>query len=499
MSSPATVGGQEFRRARRNEAARLLARSRVPKVVPQQLHYFRKHSRREQRLGIVDYVVCRKCGAKLQRLHGGPIPHLSVHGLSRADYQKKWPGAPLICESLQRELSARAEPSTTKKWPIVCGIVRGKTYEQIGGELNPQRFFTTVWAWARKMGFCGKTTRARPAFYDFDEPVTAEAVRTLRNITGLSVPQFAKRTNLITSVIADAIRPRHKGIQPGTSKKIIVWRDDLIRHLLMTAAVPTRGQDRYSGSRILKTFFPDLRLKRALLLRVMRWCRSSASVTLTMNANDLGEQFCAQAMLEVRRQGSHEWLFARFLPWAPDLIGFFQTNLRLLKGEGNLWPLADAAIAQRWDTTPHVLSSAWRLRSTAIPPDEMRRLIGEVQAPQLATIPRNTEKKAASDRTIEKGNFCEQIMQEMRKVKMLSAEGGRTIVEIQIGNPEFALWKLRDALPAEDRESFNSPRRWGPVIGYAELILGKHYGKHPQTVRDWVKAARATKRQHTAP
>ncbi len=151
----------------------------------------------------------------------------------------------------------------------------------------------------------------------------------------------------------------------------------------MTAALPVRGQDRYSGSRILKTLLPDLRLKRAQLLRVMRWCHSSASVTLTMNANDLGEQFCAQAMLEVR-QGSDERLIVRFLPWAPDLIRFFQTNLPQLNGRGNLWPLADAAIAQRWDTTQHVLSGAWRSRWPAIPPDEMRRLISEAQAPQFA-------------------------------------------------------------------------------------------------------------------
>jgi hypothetical protein len=354
---------------------------------------FRRNPNRERQLGIRNYVVCRECGAKLRRLHGGPSPHVPTHGLTPAGYRRKWPDAPLICEWLRRELSQRsklqmesryghADEPPIKKWQIVCAIVQGKTYEEIGQQLN--RATMTIWSAARALGLRDESRRhARRAFYDFGEAVTAEAIRTLRHITGQSVPQFAKGTGLNASAITEAMRQRHKGIQSGTAKKIIVWRDDLIRHLLMTAPVPARGQDRYSGSRILKTFFPNLRLKRDLLLRVMRWCRRSASVTPTMNANELGEQFCAQAMLEAR-QGSHERLFVRFLPWAPDLIGFFQANLPQLKGHGNLWPLADAVIVQRWDTTPHVLSSAWRARSIEIPPDEMRRLISEAQTFQLA-------------------------------------------------------------------------------------------------------------------
>jgi predicted transcriptional regulator len=103
--------------------------------------------------------------------------------------------------------------------------------------------------------------------------------------------------------------------------------------------------------------------------------------------------------------------------------------------------------------------------------------------------------KKASERTIEKGKFCDQIIGEMRKIKRLRVDGGRSLVEIQVAHPDLTAWKLRDTLGEEDRDAFNHPRQWGPVVGYAKMVLAKHFDRHPETIRDWVKAYRAHTRK----
>jgi hypothetical protein len=104
-------------------------------------------------------------------------------------------------------------------------------------------------------------------------------------------------------------------------------------------------------------------------------------------------------------------------------------------------------------------------------------------------------RRPPSARIIARGDFCDRIIGQMRKIKRLCVDSGRTIVEIQSESPELDVWKLRDALPQEERDTFNHPRQWGPSVGFAAQMLGKHFDRNPQTVRDWVKASRAARRQ----
>ncbi len=369
----------------RKNTARL-QRQRNSYIPIRQLKHFS-----EQHLGITNFVVCRVCGAKLLRLIGGPASHLSTHGLTPAQYRRRWPGAPLICESLRRELSQRsksqmesryghADEPPIKKWQIVCAIVQGKTYEEIGQQLN--RATMTIWSAAKALDLCGESRRrAMVAFYDFGQPVTAEGVRALRKITDLSVREFAMQTGFEAE-----IRSRRKGhrIRPEIAKKVVAWRDSAVRQLLGTVAAPARGEHRYSGSRILKTFFPGLRSKRDFLLKILRRCRAILANTPAMSEADLGEWFCVQAVSEAGRAPG-EKLFVRFLSWAPELIPFLHKNFARLTGRGNLWPLADEAIAQRWITTAAIVSAVGRHRTgRAIRPSEMRHLLLELRSDSVA-------------------------------------------------------------------------------------------------------------------
>lgn len=105
-----------------------------------------------------------------------------------------------------------------------------------------------------------------------------------------------------------------------------------------------------------------------------------------------------------------------------------------------------------------------------------------------------TDPKPPSENTLRKGQLCDQIIGELRQIKRLCIDGGRGVVEIQYEHPGFAAWALREALGEEDRDTFNHPRQWGPVVGYAYMILGKHYGVHSGSVERWVKAHRRSRR-----
>lgn len=99
---------------------------------------------------------------------------------------------------------------------------------------------------------------------------------------------------------------------------------------------------------------------------------------------------------------------------------------------------------------------------------------------------------------VERGKFCDQVTAEIKRIRELCRSHGRTVAEIQQAHPEFAAWKVRAQLCAEDQDIFNHPNQWGPVVGYAQLMLGNAHGVKPGTINSWVKAYRKTQRNKKA-
>jgi hypothetical protein len=106
--------------------------------------------------------------------------------------------------------------------------------------------------------------------------------------------------------------------------------------------------------------------------------------------------------------------------------------------------------------------------------------------------------KAASEK-IQRGKRCVQIITEVRRLRNLVVGTGRTMAEVKDEHPTLLVWAFRDTLPQQDREIFDHPNQWGPVVGYALGLLSKEYGKSPATIRDWVKAFRHHERQRSTP
>jgi len=480
---------------------------RIAKVSVEELPLFRQQPEREEKLGIADYVVCRECGAKLKRLR----PHLKAHSLTFEGYcgvGGKFPRAPMLCVSLKDKLSQDARERTgalrgkprhdlrsvrghageapVSKWRIVCALAEGRSYEEIGAEVN--RAEATVQSTAHAIGQAGV-----PTLYDFGEPFTAAKFRELRDRLGLSVPELAKQVGMPAAAVTHATRGNSR-LGRSIAKRVVAWRDALIRKMLSTAAQPagSRGAYKFSGSRIFKTVLPDLSVKRKLLLSVLRAIRYQAPKTPS-GADELREWLCAQASREVAR-GLRDGLFARFVLWAPALVQSIWDNQERIRGMGELWSVSDAILAERWGTTTAVISGVSRSRVTVIPPNEMRHLVNaERSLPQSAVA---KKRRTPSEATMRKGRFCDRVIGEMRQIRGLTIDGGRSIAEIQTEHPDWAVWNLRDALGEEDRDTFNHPRQWGPVVGLALSILAKHYGKHRTTVWDWVKVYRKQARNN---
>jgi hypothetical protein len=133
----------------------------------------------------------------------------------------------------------------------------------------------------------------------------------------------------------------------------------------------------------------------------------------------------------------------------------------------------------------HCYSTLARLKTLL----ELAREI--VSAPDSGSDPARRE--AQSDELPEglrKGEYCERVVEEMRRVRNLVLGTGATIAQVKSEQPSLAVWNLREQLSAEDKETFDHPNQWGPVVGYAKLLLGKAHGRSPDTITGWIKAYR---------
>jgi len=95
---------------------------------------------------------------------------------------------------------------------------------------------------------------------------------------------------------------------------------------------------------------------------------------------------------------------------------------------------------------------------------------------------------------VDKGEFCDQVISEIKRIKNLATGSGRSVAEIETEHPAFAVWKVRTSLSPEDQEGFAHPNQWGPPVGFAKLILSKIQDVSVHTIDAWVKAYRKARK-----
>jgi hypothetical protein len=117
------------------------------------------------------------------------------------------------------------------------------------------------------------------------------------------------------------------------------------------------------------------------------------------------------------------------------------------------------------------------------------RRAAEVHAQLRSSMATPTELVQAGKPT-ERGRFCHEVINQIKRIKNLHSASGRTMAEIQHAYPGWEVWRVRESLDSEDQETFNRPNQWGPTVGYATKLLSKNHGVSTHTITSWTKAYR---------
>lgn len=390
-----------------NERHRRAWQKRKARVSKRELALFRRDPHREEKLPITDYVVCRVCGAKQEGLALGGKSHLSLHGMSAAEYHKKYPGAPLNCSALteRRAVShtgkshqgyrvpGRPGELTLRPWLIIAGLAQGQKSCEIAKAVN--RTSSDITAWARKLGIPGN-----PAFHDFGQPVTRASLVYLKGATGLRRKEFltffahhldGKKSWLLNSIFGQHSASRR--VRPKDAKTLIGWRDELIRQLARSK--PDRRA--YNMASVLKTFLPNLREGAATLRDALAESRRYFQQHTKATIEDWHDWLCKQAADEKagRLEGS---LFRRFLLWAPEVSLFLENRIQDLRAPASARHLALEFLASRWRSpgaiyrkaptvSVRIVEEALRARTRIVSPDDMAWFIRSVPNEQPTIAP----------------------------------------------------------------------------------------------------------------
>jgi len=148
-------------------------------------------------------------------------------------------------------------------WMIARLKCQNKSNREIASELN--RSQPTIFLRLRRMGF--PDGRGVTIGFSFGEVFDQAALRRLQEMSGLNVATLAGQLHMPFDSLHAALRgKRNKHIYLETVRKADEWRVRLFRHLMSDAVRhPGRENNRFSQSRVVLTFLPNLR-ERALLL-----------------------------------------------------------------------------------------------------------------------------------------------------------------------------------------------------------------------------------------
>jgi hypothetical protein len=127
-----------------------------------------------------------------------------------------------------------------------------------------------------------------------------------------------------------------------------------------------------------------------------------------------------------------------------------------------------------------------------VDPPESKILETRIQAEKIAeTTTAATPISRPLSKRLQRGKDCEEMAMEIRKIRSDVRDHGMTIFESREAHPGFRIWNFVEHLPDEDKKIFNKPDEWGPVIGYANTLLARHYGVKPSVVDESRKEWRA--------
>jgi hypothetical protein len=158
-------------------------------------------------------------------------------------YQGNHPGA-AICGSLFLKAQSRAHGARVGKsrrnvrfqgrypvddWTVVRLIADGYTFVEIGKQTN--RRATAIFYTAHRLG--KEPHRSPIAPHDLGEPFDTSALRSLKQISGLSTPELADQLNIPYEQFRCRLQTTKKrGLTRQIARTALAWRTEIIKFLL---------------------------------------------------------------------------------------------------------------------------------------------------------------------------------------------------------------------------------------------------------------------------
>jgi hypothetical protein len=301
--------------------------------------------------------IARKLGPALSILESNRLKKAIWRRLKRVGYEARASGDAIRATKVgrpRRNYLVRFHQSErpVDKWKILELKSLGKSTQQIAKILN--RAYPSIYLALRRMGFPTGISLC----YSFGEPFDGSALRRLHLTSGLNVTEMSRQLQIKFSTLEPHLAPRQKrrALSLDGALKAASWRKSLFASLMSNASRhPGDDPTKYAQSRIIVTFFPNVRERYAFLHQVFDEISQALRQNPDWSIENLQQYLCEQALLENvgKRSGN---LFSKFLPWAPELAPFLAGKLDILRGVHHQ-RLAFEAIATSLGTTPGVVSS----------------------------------------------------------------------------------------------------------------------------------------------
>jgi hypothetical protein len=245
--------------------------------------------------------------------------------------------------------------------------------------------------------------------YSLGELFDREAFRNLQRICGLSTTQMAEVVGLSFARVDCALsrRSRPKELHFDIAKAALIWRDRLFRTMMSSASryvgKKALGTGAYSQSRVIRTFFPNLRDRYLFLIKVLHRLGDTLSAKPNWSPTQLERHLCEQAILE-QKGISKGNLYRSFLPWAPELMPFISQKLQDVRGSKHkelTYKILGEYLGTSIATISILVNAAQAANVRAISPDQMRWEILSVDQEKHANKrkPRKRGRKKENEET----------------------------------------------------------------------------------------------------
>lgn len=419
--------------------ARVRSDARHKPVDAKTLARCRKNSQLAGSVAGTRRVVCLVCGrcydvlsSHLRRTHGMSVSQYRTHRglnapvISLAHARAVGKARKRLLRDVRKRVAIYAKHHhRLADWPILEGIVAGKSHLAIGKEVH--RTKGTIRQRAHLLGFPGGG--AYPCVYDSGQRFDSRRFQRLRECSGLYAGQFATELGLPKEYGLHHFARRERSL----ARKVVPWRDRILSRLLRLNFSNRLELRNCSQASVLLALVPEIPSNYRLLLMVLKRLRQFLRENRSASLEEVRKYVCEEAIIETKER-NREGIFCRFLPLAPEFIGSgarrgpdeLRRDFERLRNRYHpaFTGVARDWLASRWGIKPYLVEKGLLGRSRIVPPERMRELILSVSSGSqaVATVEKPLKKIGRPAARKEKFRRASQMHQQGKTWRQIAEE-----------------------------------------------------------------------------